>query len=200
MTPAELLRLFEQRQAVLNGHFLLSSGLHSPRYVQCALVLQYPDVTESLCRLLAAEFASDRVDVVVGPAMGAVTLAYELGRVLKCRALFTERTDGVVALRRGFALRPGERVLVCEDVLTTGKSAREVIAGVVEPAGAVLAGVASLIDRGGAADFAGIKVRSLLKVEAPTYAPDACPLCRQGLPLVKPGSRATPAAKAQGHA
>jgi orotate phosphoribosyltransferase len=192
VTSERILRAFQDCEALLQGHFLLSSGLHSPQYVQCALVLQHPRLSEELCAELAKPWADGGVDVVVGPAMGAVTLAYELGRVLNTRALFGERVDGVMALRRGFRIESGERVLVCEDVLTTGGSASEVIEHVVRPAKADLAGVAALIDRGGATRFAGVRCNALLKLDIPTYRPDACPLCRQGLPFVKPGSRVVP--------
>ena len=195
MTEADVLLAFKDCGAVLEGHFLLSSGLHSPRYAQCALVLQYPRVAERLCRELARKWQG-QADVVIGPAMGAVTLAYELGRALGVRALFTERWDGVATLRRGLALEPGERVLVCEDVLTTGKSAAEVIEKVVEPAGARVAGVAALIDRGGAARFADYATGTLLRFDMPTYSPEECPLCRDGIPLEKPGSRKQPGGKA----
>ena len=188
MTEAEILQAFQNCGAVLDGHFRLSSGLHSPVYVQCALVLQLPRVAERLCRGLARKWAGE-VDVVIGPAMGAVTLAYELGRALGVRAFFTERVDGRATLRRGFALEAGERVLVCEDVLTTGGSAAEVIEQVVKPAGARLAGVAALIDRGGAARFGECGVGTLLRVDMPTYSPEECPLCRDGIPLEAPGSR-----------
>lgn len=193
MTEAEILDALRDCGAMLDGHFLLSSGLHSPVYVQCALALQYPNTSAALCDALAEHWREDGVDVVIGPAMGAVTLAYELARALDARALFSERVEGKAALRRGFSIAPGERVLVCEDVLTTGGSAAEVIKEIVRPAGAEIAGVAALIDRGGAARFSALKARALLRVDAPTFDPGDCPLCREGTPAVKPGSRPHPA-------
>ena len=195
MTDTEIIEMFEECGALLTGHFRLSSGLHSPRYVQCALLLQHPTLAERLCAELAAAWSGASVDVVIGPAMGAVTLAYELGRALGVRALFTERVDDRMALRRGFVLQSQERVLVVEDVLTTGGSVAEVIENVVRPAGAEIAGVAALIDRGGAARFADVACRALLKLDIPTYPPDACPLCQSGALLDSPGSRSAQASK-----
>lgn len=189
MTRAEALQRFEESGALLTGHFLLSSGLHSPKYVQCAKVLQYPDIAEQLCAELAKPWRGKGIDAVVGPALGAVTLAYELARALGARGLFAERIEGTMQLRRGLSVKGGERVIVCEDVLTTGKSADEVIQDVLAPAGAEVAGVAALIDRGGAASFAQFETHTLLSVDAPACAAEECPLCRRGEPVVKPGSR-----------
>jgi len=188
VTEAEIIRHLEDCGALLSGHFLLSSGLHSGQYVQCAQVFQYPRTAEKLCGELAAAWGQEPVDVVIGPAMGAIRLAYELARALEARALFSEREDGVMKLRR-FSLTEGERVLVVEDVLTTGRSASEVIENVVRPSGADLVGVACLIDRGGAARFTECRTSRLLKVDIPAHEPAACPLCAEGRPLVKPGSR-----------
>lgn len=189
MNTEEILAKFREADALLEGHFLLSSGLHSPRYVQCALALQHPHLAESLCARLAAPWEGAGVQCVIGPAMGAVTLAYELARALGVRGLFAEREDGRMALRRGFRLARGERVVVCEDVLTTGKSANEVIQDVVLPAGAEVAGVAALVDRGGAARFHEYRTHTLVSLDIPTYDPSECPLCAEGLPVAKPGSR-----------
>ncbi len=188
MTETEILELFRRTGVLQEGHFRLTSGRHSDQYLQCAQVLQYPEHAEALCRQLAAWFADARVDAVVGPALGGIIMAYEMARQLGCRALFAEREEGRMCLRRGFVLRPGERVLVAEDVITTGGSVNEVLE-VVAAAGARSVGVAALVDRsGGEVDF-GIPLRTLLRLRIPSYSPADCPLCRQGVPLVKPGSR-----------
>ena len=187
-----ILETFREAGALLEGHFLLSSGLHSPKYLQCALVLQDPARAERLCSRLARAFADDRVETVVGPAMGGILVAYELARALGARAIFAEREEGRMRLRRGFRIEPGQRVLLAEDVVTTGGSLREVLA-LVREAGAEVVGVAALVDRTSGRDPAfGAPLEALVAVEVPTYAPSECPLCRQGLPLVKPGSRQTP--------
>ncbi|MBP7055298.1 MAG: orotate phosphoribosyltransferase [Candidatus Omnitrophica bacterium] len=186
MTEKEVLAIFEKHNALLAGHFKLSSGLHSEKYLQCALVLQYPDMAAALAKALAAKFKG--IDVVVGPALGGVTLAYEVARALGVRGLFTERQEGVMMLRRGFSIKPGEKVLVCEDVVTTGKSTKEVI-DVVKAAGGVVAGVASVIDRSESPVDFGVPFHSLAKVAVTAYKEDGCPMCKKGLPVTKPGSR-----------
>lgn len=184
----DVLKLFIGSEALLQGHFVLSSGLHSDKYLQCAKVLQYPDKAEQLGAGIAALFAHDGIDVVVGPAMGGVVIAQEVGRALGKRAIFTEREGGAMTLRRGFEIRPGERVLVVEDVVTTGGSAGEV-AEMLKKAGANVVGVSAIIDRSnGAASFcAPFRVLAAIKVE--TYKPEACPLCEKGIAVVKPGSK-----------
>ena len=185
---------FKKCGAFLQGHFQLSSGLHSPGYLQCALVCQDPAVCAQLCEELAKPFRGVRVDAVIGPAMGGIVLAYELARALGSRGFFTERgDDGRMTLRRGFALNRGERVIIVEDVMTTGGSAAELIE-IAEAAGAEVVGVVALVDRGGAKRFEGRRVAFALQVELPTYQPEECPLCKQGVPLVKPGSRKRPGA------
>ena len=163
LTHDSLLKLFEERGALLEGHFQLSSGLHSPRYLQCARVL-------------------------MDPALGGVLVAHEVARGLSCDGLFTERQDGKMALRRGFALEPGDEVVVVEDVITTGGSTREVMS-VVESSGARVLAVGSLVDRSGGKAELGVAYRSLLELEVPSYAAAACPLCAAGGTPVKPGSR-----------
>lgn len=188
MTEQQVLEVFQQSGALLEGHFLLSSGLHSNRYVQCALVLQHPEIATKLGAELAGRFAGIPVDLVVGPALGGVLVAQEVGRALGVRALFTERDQGKMTLRRGFAIKPGVRALVVEDVVTTGGSTREVMA-VVEEAGAKVVGIGSLIDRhAGSLEFEA-PFHALLRLEIATYHPESCLLCQSGSSPVKPGSR-----------
>ena len=188
MTEKEILDIFRQHEALLEGHFILSSGLHSDRYIQCALVLQHPRVAEQLCVELGPKLAALGARVVVAPALGGVIVAHEVARALGVRALFTERQNGVMTLRRGFHLDPGEPALVVEDVITTGKSTRETI-DCVEEAGGRVVGVGALVDRsGGQVDF-GMPKASLVTLNVETYDPDHCPLCKAGTPAVKPGSR-----------
>ena len=189
MNENELLKIFKKENAYLSGHFLLSSGLHSPNYVQCSLVLQKPQVAEKLCRELARLLKKHRIDAVIGPALGGVIVSYEMGRALKVRSLFAERVDGSFMLRRGFSLKRNERVLVVEDVVTTGKSIYEVI-DLVEQQGARIEAVASLVDRSDGVAIFAQDFYSLLKFNIKTYRPEQCPLCRERrVPLVKPGSR-----------
>lgn len=188
MSEQQILEIFQRYGALLEGHFLLSSGLHSNRYVQCALVLQHPDAATLLGARLAERFSDTPIDLVVGPALGGVLVAQEVARPLGVRALFTERDQGKMTLRRGFAIQPGERALVVEDAVTTGGSTREVIE-VVAAAGAHVVGVGALIDRhAGSLDFPA-PFHGLLRLEIATYEPGSCPLCQSGLPAVKPGSR-----------
>jgi orotate phosphoribosyltransferase len=186
------LKIFEESGALLKGHFLLSSGLHSPRYLQCALVLQHPATAEKLGAELAAKIKADervgRIDLVIAPALGGVIVAHEVARALGVRALFTEREDGVMKLRRGFQIDPDERALVVEDVITTGGSTQEVIE-VVRQQGGKVVGVGSLIDRSGGRVDLGVPRHALAVLEVPTYRPEDCPLCREGSAPVKPGSR-----------
>ncbi len=185
---AEVLDLLQRHGALQQGHFLLSSGMHSSHYVQCALLLQYPELTAQLCAALAEPFRGVGVQVVVGPAVGAVVLAYETARQLGARALWAERSEGKLTLRRSFRVEPGERVLVVEDVVTTGGSAREV-ALLAERAGASVVGVAAIVDRSAGNHGLRWRFEPLARLEAEAYLPPLCPLCREGLPLVKPGSR-----------
>jgi orotate phosphoribosyltransferase len=187
--------LYESTGALLRGHFRLTSGLHSDTYLQSALVLQRPDDAARLGQALAARFRRVTIDVVVAPALGGILVAHEVARALGVRGLFTEREDGRMTLRRGFRIAPGERCLVVEDVVTTGGSTREVMAA-VEALGGVVAGVGALVDRsGGKADLPEPRA-ALLTLEVPSYRPEDCPLCRAGVPVVKPGSRPTQSAPA----
>lgn len=191
MTRDEALEIFTSSGALLHGHFLLTSGRHSDSYMQCAQVLRLPSHTERLAAHLAAEFAGDAIDVVVGPAMGGIIVAYEVARQLGVPGIFTERQeDGQMALRRGFSILPGQRALVVEDVVTTGGSVKEVIK-LVREAGGVAAGVGVLVDRSdGAVDF-GVKQRAALSLNVPSWEAHECPLCREpgAAPAIKPGSR-----------
>ena len=192
MNEKEVLNVFKAEKAYLSGHFLLSSGLHSPNYMQCALLLQKPWVAEKLCKELAKKLKGIKIDVVIGPALGGILVAHEMGRALKVRSIFAERVEGEFTLRRGFDLKKNERVLVVEDVITTGKSSREVIQ-LVGRYGAKTIAVASLVDRTGIEGGMSLfdqEFYSLLKIDIQTYKPESCPLCRQGkISLIKPGSR-----------
>jgi orotate phosphoribosyltransferase len=189
MNHKDILKIFESEKALLHGHFLLSSGLHSPNYMQCALLLQKPWIAEKLCKALAAKLKGIKIDAVIGPALGGVIVSYEMGRALKVRSLFAERVDGTLVLRRGFTLKKNEKILVVEDVVTTGKSTNEVVE-IVKGFGAKLVAVASIVDRSDTLANFEADFYSLLKINIKTFRPDACPLCRQGkLPAVKPGSR-----------
>jgi orotate phosphoribosyltransferase len=192
-TNTDILRLFQERGALLDGHFLLSSGLHSPRYLQCALVLMDPALATALGATLAERLRpllDERApSAVVAPALGGVLVAHEVARALGCRGLFTERRDGAMTLRRGFTLDENEPVVVVEDVITTGGSTRDVIEAVRARGARVLA-AGSLVDRSGGAADLGVLRRSLLELEVPTYSPETCPLCANGSTPEKPGSRA----------
>ena len=189
MTEAEILQIFRQHSALLEGHFILSSGLHSDRYIQCALVLQHPRVAEQLCSLLANKLRDLRPSVVAAPALGGVIVSHEVARALGVRALFTERQEGVMTLRRGFSLAAGEHTLVVEDVITTGGSTRDTMAA-VEQAGGKVVGVGALIDRSGGKADLGVPKAALVTLEVRNYDPAECPLCKSGILAVKPGSRA----------
>ena len=184
----DVIAMFKESEALLQGHFLLSSGLHSDTYLQCAKVLQYPDKAEALGAGIAALFKGEGIEVVVGPAMGGVIIAQEVGRALHRRAVFTERENGVMSLRRGFEVKPGERVLVVEDVVTTGGSAAEV-AERLKSLGANVVGVSAIIDRSGGGAAFCVPFRPLISIKVETWEPEKCPLCAKGIPAVKPGSR-----------
>ena len=188
MNHDDLISLFRASGALLEGHFRLTSGLHSPRYLQCALVLSQPASAETLARALAEAVGGLGATVVLSPALGGIVIGHEMGRALGVRAIFAERQDGRLTLRRGFALAPADRVLVVEDVVTTGGSTRETME-VAREAGARVVGAASIVDRSGGQTDLGVPYHALLPMSVPTWPPDACPLCAQGLPVVKPGSR-----------
>src|SRR3954454_23646430 len=192
LTDDQILAEFRAADALLEGHFILSSGLRSPRYLQCARVLMDPARAERLARALAAKLPADirdAVDAVVSPAMGGVIIGHEMGRALGKPALFVERPQGTFELRRGFRLEPGQRVLLVEDVVTTGLSSREAIAA-VEKAGGKVVGAASLVDRSGGSADLGVPYTALIRIDVPTYAADAVPPELAAIPPIKPGSRA----------
>lgn len=188
LSKDEVISIFQNTRAMLTGHFRLTSGRHSDQYFQCALVLQHPNHTETLCRELALRFAGENVSVVIGPAMGGIIVSYEVARALGVRSMFAERENGVMTLRRGFSIEPGERVLVVEDVITTGGSVREVIK-VVRGLGGEVVGAGVLVDRSNGTVDLGVRTEALLTIKVVSYAPEDCPLCKQDIPAVKPGSR-----------
>jgi orotate phosphoribosyltransferase len=192
MTDDDILGEFRAADALLEGHFILSSGLRSPRYLQCARVLMDPARAERLARALADKLPAalrDQIDAVVSPAMGGVIIGHEMGRALGRPAMFVERPHGVFELRRGFRLEPGDRVLIVEDVVTTGLSSREAIAAITAAGGKVV-GAASLVDRSGGMADLGVPYTPLIRIDVPTYAADAVPPELAAIPPVKPGSRA----------
>jgi orotate phosphoribosyltransferase len=189
MKREEIIKLFEQVGGIRQGHFELSSGRHSDTYLQCALVLEHPQQAEQLGRALADLFKDHSVACVVSPALGGILIGYEVARGLGVRSLFVERDrSGHMALRRGFELKPAERVLVIEDVWTTGGSTRETI-GVVEEEGGIVVAAGALIDRSGGRMELTVPARALLEMNVPSYEPDECPLCRAGGAPTRPGSR-----------
>jgi len=187
MKEKDILEIFEGAGGLLKGHFKLSSGLHSGQYLQCALVLQNAKPAERLCKELASKFTDDNITAVIGPALGGVVVSHEVARALGVKALFSEREDGIMTLKRGFSIDKNDRILVVEDVVTTGRSTKEVIE-MVKKSGAALAGVGSLVCRGKNIDFGG-KFLSLLKIDIPTFKPADCLLCKENIPVIKPGSR-----------
>ncbi|MEG6511352.1 orotate phosphoribosyltransferase [Desulforamulus ruminis] len=188
MTREEITDIFTKTGAMLTGHFRLTSGKHSNRYFQCAQVLQHPHYTGMLCAELARRFAGKGVETVIGPAMGGILVSYEVARSLGVRSLFAEREQGKMALRRNFSITPGEKVLVVEDVITTGGSVAEVIE-VVRSLGGEVVGVGVLVDRSNGQADLGVPAEALLTVTVETFEAENCPLCAAGTPAVKPGSR-----------
>ena len=188
MTDTQVLDLFRQSGALLEGHFKLSSGLHSDRYLQSALVLQYPELAERLGRALAARLESLQPTVILSPALGGIVIGQEVGRAMQVRSIFAERQNGTLTLRRGFTLAPSDRVVVVEDVITTGLSTRETIEA-AQAHGAQVLGAAAIVDRGADASRLNVPLQALVRMEVAAYQPDACPMCAKGDPVVKPGSR-----------
>lgn len=192
MSPEDVLRRFTELGALLEGHFRLTSGLHSPSYLQCALVLQYPPEAEALGRALGAGIAA-RLEgtaptAVLSPALGGLIIGHEVARALGVRAIFAERAEGVLTLRRGFDLGAGDRVVVIEDVVTTGGSTRETM-DVARAKGATVVAAGAVINRSGSPSPVDVPFVALASLTPPTYKPEACPLCEQGVPVTKPGSR-----------
>jgi len=184
----KILDIFIKTGALLKGHFLLTSGRHSNIYFQCAKVLQYPEYCEMICKNIAAHYKSYGIDTVISPAIGGIIVGQEVARQLNKRSIFAEREDIALTLRRGFSLEKGERVLVCEDVVTTGGSVFEVIE-IVKGCGAVVEGVGFIVDRSNGKVNFGFTQFSTVKLDAVSFSPEECPLCKQGIELVKPGSR-----------
>ena len=188
LTKDEILNIFKESGALLEGHFILTSGMHSAKYFQCAKVFQYPWFAESLCKETARHFRDEKIDVVVSPAVGGIVFGQELARLLKVRSIFAERVDGKMTLRRGFEISSGERVLLAEDVTTTGGSVKEVMEA-VKSQGAEIVGVTAVVDRSsGKAEF-GVQYFSLFQMDVQNFDPAECPMCRAGSKAVKPGSR-----------
>jgi orotate phosphoribosyltransferase len=188
LQAAEVIERFKRTGALLEGHFILTSGLHSPQYLQCALVLQYPQEAQAFARAIAAQFQNQRVALVAAPAIGGIVIGYEVARQLNARFIWTEREAGEMTLRRGFTVRPGETALVIEDVITTGGSTRETIE-VLNQAGARVVGAASIIDRSAGRVNVGVPRLALATLDVPSVAATACPACARGEKAVKPGSR-----------
>lgn len=188
MTNQEIIAMLKEAGVLLEGHFLLTSGRHSDKYMQCAKIFQDAKYSVPLCAELVAQYRDENVELVIGPAIGAISMSYEVGKQLGVRNIFAERENGVMTLRRGFTIEKGERVLIVEDVVTTGGSVREVM-DLVRACGGEIVGVGSIVDRaGGAIDF-GVPYRSAFSMDITSYEPENCPICKTGMPLIKPGSR-----------
>ncbi len=187
MTEDEVKALLIKTHAIMNGHFLLTSGLHSSHYVEKFNVLQHPEYTQQLCEAMAEKFKDAHIETVVGPMTGGILLAHETGKALGTRAIFTERENGKMTFRRGFSLHPGERCLIVEDIVTTGGSIKEVI-DVVRQFGGIPVAVSMLVDRsGGKVNFGDVPYTALLHLDVETYRPEECPLCKAGVPMTKRG-------------
>ncbi|MDO5014975.1 MAG: orotate phosphoribosyltransferase [Clostridia bacterium] len=190
LNNAEAEKLLKENSVLLNGHFLLTSGRHSDTYLQCARVFQDPKLSEIFCKSLAEKFDDEKIDIVIGPAIGAILMSYEMSRILGVKNIFAERdTNSEMTLRRGFELKPGQKVLVVEDVVTTGGSVKEVLK-LVENCGAEIVGVGSIVDRTGGEKVFDCRFESVYSAKVKSYEKDNCPLCKEGnLPPIKPGSR-----------
>lgn len=187
-TDEEILNIFRKYGALMEGHFQLSSGLHSANYLQCAMVLQHPDVATELCFKLAGAFRSEKIDLVIAPALGGIIVAQEVAKAMGVRAIFAERVEGKLTLRRGFNIEKDERALVVEDVVTTGGSTKETMRVVTEAGGVVVA-AGSIIDRSGGSIDLGVPYTALVTLAIDAFQPKECPMCKEGSPAVKPGSR-----------
>ncbi len=188
MTEAEIIAILKESGALLDGHFQLRSGKHSNQFFQAALLLQYPDKAEAVCRYLAGFFNAGDIDTVISPAVGGLIVGQEMGRALGRRAIFADKEDGQLLLKRGFVLRPGERVLVAEDVITEGGRVQQTI-DLVRSLGGTVAGVAVLVDRSGGKAKFDVPHRSALKLSLPTWEPAECPMCKEHISIDRPGSK-----------
>lgn len=188
MLAADVINKFRETGALLEGHFLLTSGLHSAQYLQCALVLQYPKVAAEFGVAIADHFRGSEIELVAAPAIGGIVIGHEVARALGARFIWTEREGGAMTLRRGFSVAPGEKTLVVEDVVTTGGSTRETISA-LQSAGASVIAAASIIDRSSGGASVGVPRIALATLDVAALAANECDLCRQGTPVVKPGSR-----------
>ncbi|KPK38446.1 MAG: hypothetical protein AMJ78_09990 [Omnitrophica WOR_2 bacterium SM23_29] len=188
MSHSEVIEIFKRYGAYQRGHFILSSGLHSEWYLQCALVLEHPKVAARLCGELAKKFKHKRIDCVIGPALGGIVVSYEVARALGVKGIFAEREDGKMILRRGFRISRGDKVLVVEDVTTTGDSVKEVI-DLAKVFGAKIIGVGAIVDRSSGKAKFRVPFKTLAKLKIKTFKPDRCPLCKKGISAIKPGSR-----------
>lgn len=185
---AEIIEIFKNTGTLLIGHFKLSSGLHSGQYLQCALVLQYPEYAAKLGAAIADKFRGKEITCVAGPALGGIIIAHEVAKVLKARCIFGERQDGKMTLRRGFKLSPQDKVLIVEDVITTGGSIKELM-NLVKETGAEIVGIGAIVDRSSKRVDFGCNIQPLIKLDIQTFTPEGCPLCKKNIPLIKPGSR-----------
>ncbi|HEX3027323.1 MAG TPA: orotate phosphoribosyltransferase [Clostridia bacterium] len=191
MSQERVIEILKDAGVLMEGHFLLTSGRHSNKYLQCAKIFKNAKYSEELCSALAEYFKNEKIDLVIGPALGAIQMAYEVSRSIGCENIFAEREEGKMTLRRGFKIEPGQRVLVVEDVVTTGGSVKEVIE-IVKKQGGEVAGVGVIVDRSaGAVDF-GVPLKSVISMKVESWLPGECPICKAGEPLVKPGSRKLP--------
>ncbi|MDL2289748.1 orotate phosphoribosyltransferase [Clostridia bacterium OttesenSCG-928-F22] len=188
LSQEKIIEVLKETSVMQEGHFLLTSGRHSDKYMQCARLFEYAEYSQMLCEELAKRFEGEKIDLVAGPALGGVIMAYEVSRALGVRNIFAERVDGKMTLRRGFSITPGQRVLLVEDVITTGGSVLE-LAEVVEANGGVVVGVGLIVDRSNGKIDLGYRTEALLSMEVISYDAEDCPLCKQGLPINKPGSR-----------
>ena len=188
MTEQEIIRILEESGALLTGHFQLRSGLHSNRFFQAALLLQYPDKAETVCRFLAEQYKHEKIDAVISPAVGGLIVGQEVARALGVRAIFADKEDGRLVLKRGFAIKPGEKVLVAEDVVTKGGRVQQTV-DLVRGMGGEVVGIAVIVDRSGGDAKFDVPFRSALKLSLPTYEPAECPLCKQNMPIDRPGSK-----------
>jgi orotate phosphoribosyltransferase len=188
MKSQNILEIFTKSNALLNGHFLLTSGRHSSQYFQCAQVLQYAEFNEIICSLIAAHFKDYEIDAIISPAIGGIVVGQEVARLLKKKSIFAEREDKILSLRRGFQIEERKKYLVCEDVVTTGGSVFEVI-DIVNKNGGTVVGVGFIVDRSNGKVSFGVPQFSTLQLEVVSYKPEECPLCIQNIPFIKPGSR-----------